>query len=157
VVLPGLLRGGRGRRRPLPRCAADLTGPPRDFEESLIRALRHPLPDRRLLAAEILGARRAHAALPRLIQLVEEGDDPYLMAEAVTALARIGDPAALAVVRQIAQDSPVVARPGTSSLLPCKPCVTSDGARCDRLSTEADSSCQAQERSWAREEAPWTP
>jgi len=33
-----------------PRCGADLADPARDFEEQLIRALAHPLPDRRLLA-----------------------------------------------------------------------------------------------------------
>ncbi len=42
-----------------PRCGADLSALVGDFEQSLIKSLRHPLPDRQLLAAQILGARRA--------------------------------------------------------------------------------------------------
>ncbi len=83
-----------------PRCGADLADPARDFEEQLIRALAHPLPDRRLF----------RTAVPRLIGIVEEADDPYLVAEAIVALARIGDPAGLAVVDRISRQGPAVGR-----------------------------------------------
>lgn len=81
-----------------------------DFEESLIRALGHPLPDRQLLAAQVLGQRRARRAVPGLIEAAEQRDDPYLAAEAVVALARIGDPAGLVVVDQMARQGRAVAR-----------------------------------------------
>ena len=100
-----------------PRCGADLTDPNFDFEEQLIRALRHPLPDRRLLAAQVLGQRHAHGAVPHLIGIVRESDDPYLVAEATVALARIGDPAGLAVVERVARHGPVVARAAASAAL----------------------------------------
>jgi hypothetical protein len=93
-----------------PRCGADLGSPAGDFEEQLIRALRHPLPDRRLLAAQILGQRGARGAIPSLIEITEQADDPYLVAEATVALARIGDPAGLAVVDRMARAGPAVAR-----------------------------------------------
>jgi HEAT repeat protein len=99
------------------RCGADLANPARDFEEQLIRALAHPLPDRRLLAAQILGRRGARRAVPRLIRVVDEADDPYLVAEATVALARIGDPAGLAVVARMAQQGPAVARAAARTAL----------------------------------------
>ncbi len=100
-----------------PRCGADLSALGGDFEQRLIKALRHPLPDRQLLAAQILGARRAHQAVPRLMEVIQESNDPYLAAEAVTALARIGDPAGLAVVDRIARDGPAVPRAAARAAL----------------------------------------
>ena len=98
-------------------CGADLSDATFDFEEQLIRALRHPLPDRRLLAAQVLGQRRAHRAVPGLIGIIRESDDPYLVAEATMALARIGDPAGLAVVEEMARHGPAVARAAASTAL----------------------------------------
>jgi HEAT repeat protein len=100
-----------------PRCGADLADPARDFEEQLIRALGHPLPDRRLLAAQVLGQRQARSAVPDLIGIVEEADDPYLVAEATVALARIGDPAGLAVVDRMARQGSAVARAAARTAL----------------------------------------
>jgi HEAT repeat protein len=93
-----------------PGCGADLTDPTFDFEEQLIRARQHPLPDRRLLAAQVLGQRHAHRAVPDLLRIVGDSGDPYLVAEATVALARIGEPEGLRVVERIARDGPVVAR-----------------------------------------------
>ncbi len=47
-------------------------------------------------------------AVPRLIEVIQQSHDPYLAAEAVTALARIGDPAGLTVVDRIAREGPAV-------------------------------------------------
>jgi HEAT repeats len=90
------------------RCGA-VASADRGFEAALIGALRHPLHDRRLLAARILGARRVAAAVPALITAVEDGDDPYLAAEAARALVAIGAPEGIAVARRLATDGPVVA------------------------------------------------
>jgi hypothetical protein len=104
-----------------PRCGADLANPAIDFEEQLIRALQHPLPDRRLLAAQVLGQRRARRAVPHLIGIVHQADDPYLVAEATVALARIGEPAGLAVVDQMARQGPAVARAAARAALRGRP------------------------------------
>jgi HEAT repeat protein len=100
-----------GQARQCPRCGADLAAADPGFEAALIGALRHPLHDRRLLAARILGARRVAAAGPALIAAVRDGGDPYLAAEAARALVAIGAPEGIAVVRRLlAADGPVIAR-----------------------------------------------
>jgi hypothetical protein len=99
-----------GQARQCPRCGADLAAADPGFEAALIGALRHPLHDRRLLAARILGARRLGAAVPALIAVVRDGGDPYLAAEAARALVAIGAPEGLAVARRLATDGPVIAR-----------------------------------------------
>jgi hypothetical protein len=76
------------------QCGADLVGSGRDFETALVGTLRHPLHDRRLLAARILGRRRAVAAVPALISVAEDSSDPYLAAEAVRALSPSAPPMA---------------------------------------------------------------
>jgi HEAT repeat protein len=84
------------------QCGADLVGSGRDFEAALVGALRHPLHDRRLMAARILGRRRAVAAVPALISAAGDSSDPYLAAEAVRALVAIGTLDGLAAARRLA-------------------------------------------------------
>ncbi|HXF56146.1 MAG TPA: HEAT repeat domain-containing protein [Actinomycetota bacterium] len=73
------------------------------YEDKLIRALDHRLTDRRVMAARILGLMGSRKAVPRLATLAVEPRDPYLAAEAVTALGRIGGKEAAAVVRDLAE------------------------------------------------------
>jgi HEAT repeats len=92
------------------RCGADQAGSDRDFEAALVAALQHPLHDRRLLAARVIGRRRAVTAVSALISVAEDARDPYLAAEAARALVAIGTAEGMAVVRRLARDGPVVAR-----------------------------------------------
>jgi HEAT repeat protein len=92
------------------QCGADLVGSGRDFEAALVNALRHPLHDRRLIAACVLGRRRAVTAVPALIRVAEDSSDPYLSAEATRALVAIGTADGLAVACRLASDGPVVTR-----------------------------------------------
>jgi HEAT repeat protein len=70
----------------------------RDYVEKLIAALDHPEPTTPVRAAWILGTRKERSAVPRLIRLVRESVDPYLVEAAVEALAGIGDPAGLEAI-----------------------------------------------------------
>jgi hypothetical protein len=88
------------------QCAADLVGSGRDSEAALVGALRHPLHDRRLMAAQILGRRQAVAAVPALISVAKDSRDPYLAAETVRALVAIGTPDGLAIARHLASNGP---------------------------------------------------
>ena len=56
------------------------------YVDQLLWALRHPLPERRIIAARILGRRVEERALEPLLALAEDRD-PYLAAAAVEALA----------------------------------------------------------------------
>jgi HEAT repeat protein len=85
------------------RCSACGAGlGPIDYEDGLIAALDHRLLERRIIAAYVLGQRRSRRAIPRLIEVARDGSDPYLAAESVRALARIGGEEAEAVVRELA-------------------------------------------------------
>ncbi|HUL79889.1 MAG TPA: HEAT repeat domain-containing protein [Vicinamibacteria bacterium] len=88
--------------------ASGVRADPRTYEDKLIAALRGPLPDRRLLAARILGRLRSRAAIGTLEVIAREREDPYLAAEAARALAAI-DPD-LPVVTELARAGPVLAR-----------------------------------------------
>lgn len=86
-----------------PACGADLRSADKaDYDQKLIWALDSKLPETKLMAARILGERRASQSVSRLMALAAEDIDPYLKAEVVRALGRIGDERGLEVVRRAA-------------------------------------------------------
>ncbi len=78
---------GSGSAERCPHCggpvhpAADV-----DYTARLVWALHHPLADRRLLAAQLLGQRGDHAAIEPLRRIVAEAPDPYTTAAALESL-----------------------------------------------------------------------
>jgi DNA-directed RNA polymerase subunit N (RpoN/RPB10) len=93
------------------RCAA--CGAPTEsdwgsYEDKLVRALDHHLSDRRLLAARILGKLGSRVAVPRLVEVATNEDDPYLAAEAARSLALIEPEHP--VVRWIRDSGPLLAK-----------------------------------------------
>jgi HEAT repeat protein len=90
-----------------PACGAPADAE-RSYEEKLLAALSHRLPNRRLLAAEILGRVRSRAAIPRLAELALDASDPYLQAVAARSLGRIEPDHP--VVRHLAVRGPVLTR-----------------------------------------------
>lgn len=76
---------------PCEHCGEPIEGPPGlDYVDRLLWTLRHPLPERRIIATEVLGARKEHRALAPLRALLTEKLDPYLATAVLTALVRIG-------------------------------------------------------------------
>lgn len=73
-----------------------------------MRALNHRLPDRRVLAARILGTFRSRAAVLRLAELAVDDQDPYLAAQAARALALIEPDHP--VVRRLGASGPLLSR-----------------------------------------------
>lgn len=63
---------------------ADIT-----YDERLIWSLRHPDPDRAMVAARTLGARGTKGAVPALRQAVLDPPDPYVAAKALQSLVQI--------------------------------------------------------------------
>jgi HEAT repeats len=71
-------------------CGRPVEGPAGlDYADQLLWALHHPLPDRQMIAAQILGARRERRAVQPLRAVLASTGDPYLAAEALLALVRI--------------------------------------------------------------------
>jgi hypothetical protein len=88
----GLNEAARGRCR---WCGQPIEEPPgTSFVDRLVWALHHPLHDRRILAAKALGERREAGARGALRTVIDEGDDPYLAAEALRSLLLIDGAAA---------------------------------------------------------------
>lgn len=91
-----------------PACGASTPVDERTYEQKLIRALDHRLPDRRRLAARILGMVGSRAALPKLVDAATDPSDPYVAAEAARSLALIEPHHPL--VRRLREHGPVLTR-----------------------------------------------
>jgi len=71
-------------------CGEEIAAPRgTDYADLLLWGLGHPLPDRQLLAAEILGRLHDRRAIEPLRRLVSESSDPYLAAQALRSLLAI--------------------------------------------------------------------
>jgi len=91
-------------------CGRQQNPVPGDLREKLIRALKHPIGETRRRASFLLGQKRASAATADLDDLVEHDPDPYVAAEAVTALEKIGTPDALYGIERAASHESFVVR-----------------------------------------------
>jgi len=76
-----------------PRCGARVDDDPRSFEQKLIAALEHPLPETRSRICWVLGQKRASWAVPHLIRMLDDSD-LFVQVAALRALGEIGDPSA---------------------------------------------------------------
>lgn len=71
------------------------------FEEKLIAALNHPIPENRQMAAQILGHLGCRRALPAFAALVADADlDFFFLRAVLMATARISDPGRMEVLRK---------------------------------------------------------
>ncbi len=68
-------------------CGQDIAAPVETtYVDALLWALRHPVVERRMIAARVLGERREPRAREALRELATQEEDPYLAAEALHAL-----------------------------------------------------------------------
>jgi hypothetical protein len=93
-------------------CGVSIESPrPLTYDERLIWALDHPVPDTAITAARVLRDRRPPAAAEPLRRAVEHPRDPYLAAAALRALVAIeGVDATGPLLRQLASGGPVLLR-----------------------------------------------
>jgi hypothetical protein len=64
-----------------------------DFEEKLLAALSHSVPERRIMAAQILGIRESQHALPEFLKIITSSETNYFFLRAVLlAAAKINQP-----------------------------------------------------------------
>jgi len=98
-----------------PRCGADLTED-RDYFDKLVLALESPDYTTARRAAYLLGVAGDPRAVPYLVRQLGK-EDPYLAAEAVQALGRIGSREALSIVQQARQHRFAVVRRAAAAVL----------------------------------------
>jgi hypothetical protein len=110
----------RDRRR-CPHCGGETASPPdADYTDLLIWALDHPLPERRIMAADILGRRRDVRGRDRLREIVGQRADPYLAAVALRALVAIDGAAAHRdLLDQLIDDGPAPVRAIIRQIVSC--------------------------------------
>jgi HEAT repeat protein len=83
-----------------PNCGYDLAQFTNlDYEEKLLAALRHPVPERRMMAANILGSLGSVRALPEFLRIIENGKgDYYFLREILLAKAKINHPERITIL-----------------------------------------------------------
>jgi HEAT repeat protein len=82
---------------------------PGGYDQKLIRALQHPVPETREMAAHLLGQRRAQQALPILLSRLFEETDIGVLCAISKALGQLGgSQAATALAERLAQANALV-------------------------------------------------
>ncbi len=72
-----------------------------DYEEKLLAALHHTVPERRIMAAQILGIRKSQRALSEFQKIVESGETDYYFLRAVLlAVMKIDHPNCEVILRK---------------------------------------------------------
>jgi len=94
------------------RCGEEIAEPAdTTFDDRLLWALRHPIPERRMVAVRALARRRAGRAREPLHELATRADDPYLAAAALEALVELdGIEPHRALVAGLARQGPAPVR-----------------------------------------------
>ncbi|NMC53877.1 MAG: hypothetical protein GYA48_09625 [Chloroflexi bacterium] len=71
------------------------------YEDKLLAALHHSVPERRIMAAQILGNRGCEQALPIFLEILQSGESNYFLLRAILmATVKIDSPLRLEVLNQ---------------------------------------------------------
>jgi len=74
------------------------------FEDKLLAALHHTLPERRIMAAQILGNLKSERALPEFIRIIEGNEEDYFFLRAVLlAVVKIPHPDRIKILQRASQ------------------------------------------------------
>lgn len=94
-----------------PYCGADIKSyDARSFEDKLIHALKHPLPETVGIAITVLGKIRSVRAIKPLKKLFSTSSDPYIQKEILDALFVIGGKEAERFVKKMLSHENVIVR-----------------------------------------------
>lgn len=88
-----------------PFCDADQTSDPRTYDEKIVAALQHPLPQARARICWLIGENKIRAAVPNLLEIAERDPDIYVQKAAVEALGSIGDSRSKALLRKLSESN----------------------------------------------------
>lgn len=87
------------------------------YEDKLLAALHHPVQERQIIAAQVLGELGSVRALPEFEKLLEREEDYYLLRAVLLAVARIDHPQRRALLRKAREHSSLLVRSLAQELL----------------------------------------
>ncbi|MGB4268646.1 MAG: HEAT repeat domain-containing protein [Spirochaetota bacterium] len=87
------------------------------FEEKLIAALKHPIPETMTMAIIVLGKIKSKRSVQPLIERFNTIDDPYIKREIVKTLFYIGTPESLSFVKSMLHNNNVIIKNEARNLL----------------------------------------
>jgi HEAT repeat protein len=86
-----------------PGCAADLTLDHRTYEEKLIGALAHPLPEARERICWLVGEKQILQAVPDVMKLATDDPDLFVRKAALESLGVLKDSKSISLLRTISR------------------------------------------------------
>ena len=84
-------------------CEADLSVDHRTYEEKLIGALAHPLPEARERICWLIGENHIQRAVPAVMRLATDDPDLFVRKVALESLGALGDPKSVPLLRTISR------------------------------------------------------
>jgi HEAT repeat protein len=98
-------------------CGADLRGDSRSYEEKLVAALAHPMPEARLRICWLLGINDVRSAVPNLMHVAERDPDLFVRKSAVEALVALRDPRSYSLLHDISEGDNYLLRSAAKKVL----------------------------------------
>jgi HEAT repeat protein len=90
-----------------PKCGTNVITDPRSFDEKLLSALNHPLPETRVRICGLTGRRRMRQAVPGLLRLLRD-PDLYVRLTVLEALGEIGEVSTIPILEAAALERGVL-------------------------------------------------
>jgi len=82
-----------------PHCGHDLNQHQSfTYVEKLIHAIHHPIPEKRMMAAQLLGDMGCKEALPVFAEILKKENDYYFIREIILAIDKIDNKAGIAIL-----------------------------------------------------------
>jgi HEAT repeat protein len=87
------------------------------YTVKLVQALSHPEPDTRMRAIYLLGETRTHSAIEALTQVYRNTADPFVKAEVIKAVGKIGGESALLLLLEALRHPSFIVRQEAEKVL----------------------------------------
>jgi HEAT repeat protein len=89
------------------KCGTNVITDPRSFDEKLLSALNHPLPETRVRICWLTGRRRMRQAVPGLLRLLRD-PDLYVRLAVLEALGEIGEVSTVPIIEAATREKSVL-------------------------------------------------
>ena len=96
---------------------ADLRGDSRSYEEKLVAALAHPMPEARVRICWLLGINNVRSAVPNVMHVAERDPDLCVRMSAVEALVALRHPRSYSLLHDISERDNYLLRSAAKNVL----------------------------------------